>query len=387
MGLGAIVAQGQGLTSPPPPIEFGVMRLRESQEFYRAYEATFPSARPSGVTENDTVTVRAWFPTTNDGPAPLVVMLHYWGADDLNLEAALAKRLANAGIASAAISLPYHLERTPEGRRSGEAALTPDSSALKSTMAQALADVRRTIDWAQTRPEVDPNRIGIEGTSLGALVAALSFGVDHRIHAGTFLLGGADLAFVFWNSARTVSLRNSMRGQGYTEERLREELAEIEPLNALKSAPPRPALVISARYDTVVPPQSSSALFDALSDPDSIVLDSGHYGGSLIQNAILRHTAEFFVKTFRGEAYQAPGRLYVPTLRVGLALSAERGLQVVVGLDLWRLRNSNSLFASALATPQGVQGFLGYNLSSGLAVGAMVMPKRTAPGLFWSVVF
>ncbi|MCC6404486.1 MAG: prolyl oligopeptidase family serine peptidase [Fimbriimonadaceae bacterium] len=387
MGIGTIVAQCQSLTAPPPPIQFGPMRLRESQEFYREYQVEFPSARPSGVAANDTVTVRAWFPTTNDGPVPFVLMLHYWGATDLGLESALAKRLANAGIASAAIALPYHLERTPQGKRSGEAALTADSGELKLTMAQALADVRRTLDWAQGRPEVDASRMGIVGTSLGALVAALSFGVDHRIEAGAFLLGGADLAHVFWNSSRTVALRNEMRSQGYTEERLRSELTEIEPMEALKGAPPRPALVLSARYDNVVPPRSSSTLVAALAEPQVIILDSGHYGGSLIQNAILRNTAEFFAKTFRGEQYRAPGRLYVPTLRVGLALTSERGLQVAVGLDLWRLRNSNSLFASALATPQGVQGFLGYNLSSGLAVGAMVLPKHIQPGLFWSIVF
>lgn len=363
------------------------MRLQDAQEFYRSYEASFPSARPSGIAVNDRVKIRAFFPTTEDGPAPLVIVLHYWGATDLGVETAFAKRLATAGVAAALLSLPYHLERTPPGLRSGEAAISSNPAAMKETLAQALADVRRTIDWAWSRPEVDAKRIGIAGTSLGALVSALSFGVDDRIGAGAFLLGGGDLAHVFWNSSRTVAVRDAMRSRGYTESRLRDEFSELEPLNALRTAPARPTLVVSARYDTVVPPKSSSELIEALHEPETIVLDSGHYGGSIVQNAILRSTTEFFVRTFRGERYRAPGRLYVPTLRVGLGLTGERGLQVVVGVDMWRLRNSNSVFASVLATPQGIQGFLGYNVSSGLAVGAMALPKRTVPGVFWSVVF
>lgn len=358
-----------------------------SEEFYRHYETEFPSGRPSGVATNDRVRLRVFLPTTGEGPAPLVVVLHYWGATDLGLETAWARRLAEAGIASAVLALPYHIDRTPPGERSGERAVQPDSGRLRETLAQGVADVRRALDWAETRPEIDPRRFAVAGTSLGSLVAAACFAVDDRIQAGAFVLGGADFAHVFWNSSRTVSLRDAMRNRGYTEARLREELASVEPALRLAGARARPALVVSAKFDTVVPARSTKALVDAIPGAQTIVLDTGHYGGSLVQNSILRSATEFFARTFRGEEYRAPGRLYAPTLRVGLALASERGLQVALGVDLWRAGPGGRFFASGLVTPQGAQGFVGANLGSGLAVGAMVYPKRTAPGVFWNVIF
>lgn len=358
-----------------------------SEEFYRQYEATFPSSRPSGFAANDTVRLRVFLPTTGEGPAPFVVLLHYWGATDLGLETAWAKRLAEAGVASGLLALPYHLERTPPGERSGERAVQPDAAKLRETLAQSVADVRRAIDWAATRPELDSRRVAVAGTSLGAMTAAACYAVDERIVAGAFVLGGADFAHVFWNSSRTVSLRDAMRSRGYTESRLRAELEPVEPVLRLQGRPARPALVVSARYDTVVPPASSKALVDAIPGCQTIELDTGHYGGSLVQNPILRSVTEFLVRTFRGESYRAPSRLYAPTLRVGLALASERGLQVAVGVDVWRAGPGGRFFASGLVTPQGAQGFVGANLGSGLAVGAVVYPRRTAPGLFWSVIF
>jgi dienelactone hydrolase len=383
---GAIVSYAQEPLDPPGPYEFAPRRLRAEGEFYSEYETTYASARPSGSPGNDVVRLRVFLPTTEDGPVPFVVLLHYWGATDLNLEYAWARRLAEAGIGCGVIALPYHIERTPAGLRSGEAAVVPDSARLRETMAQSVADVRRALDWADTRPELDRSRYGVAGTSLGALVGALCFGVDRRLAAGVFVLGGADLAHVFWNSSRTVSLRDAMRSRGYTEDRLREELAGIEPATWLRQSPERPALVVTAKFDTVVPAASARALLDALPSAQTITLETGHYGGSLVQNAILRNATEFFARTFRGDSYRAPSRLYAPTLRVGLALASERGLQVAVGVDLWRSPRDGRFFGSVLVTPQGVQGFLGTNLGNGLAAGAMVLPKRTSPGLFWNVV-
>ena len=39
-------------------------------------------------------------------------------------------------------------------------------------MHQAEQDIRRTVDLLASRPEIDPQRIGITGISLGGIVAA-----------------------------------------------------------------------------------------------------------------------------------------------------------------------------------------------------------------------
>ena len=51
--------------------------------------------------------------------------------------------------------------------------------------------VRRAIDVLRARPEVDPNRIGLVGWSLGARVGAVTAGVDPRLKAVVLMSGGA----------------------------------------------------------------------------------------------------------------------------------------------------------------------------------------------------
>jgi len=385
-----ILAQAQpvSVTSPAPVVSFDQWREAGGDEFGREFRVAFPSPLVSGFPENDNVNLRAFVPTDALGPVPIVILLHYWGATDTALEEAMARQLNLAGVAAVIIPLPYHLSRTPEGTYSGELAVQADTAKLVATMTQSVLDVRRTLDWVATRPEFDTTKIGLGGTSLGALVAALVFAVEPRITCGCFMLGGADLAHVLWNSSRVVGQRETLRQRGYTEDRLREELVTIEPLTYLNQAARRPAFVISARHDTVIPALSTARLVDSLGSPETLSLDTGHYGGALIQSKLVRAVVRFFTETLSGKTFRAPKSFYAPTVRLGLVLSSERGLQVGAGIDVWKSNARGDAFATAMVTPQGVQGFIGYRLgSAGLAVGATVFPKRTSLGVFWSTVF
>ena len=166
---------------------------------------------------------------------PVVVVLHYWGASDQKAEVSLANDLLRRGIAAVLMPLPYHLSRTPAGYRSGQLAIQADPKVLVATMSQAVLDVRRTVDWIETRPEFDSRHIGIVGTSLGSLVAANSYGVESRFGPAAFVVGGADFAHIIWNSSRVVTQREDLRRRGYTEERMRDELKPIEPLEFLSA--------------------------------------------------------------------------------------------------------------------------------------------------------
>ena len=368
-------------------MEFEQWRLLGEDEFTREYEAAFPTAAPSGVGANDTVRLRVVTPAGLSGPVPAVVILHYWGATDINLEIAMGRTLAKAGVAGVVMTLPYHLQRTPPGSRSGEMALQADPTKLRATMTQSVLDVRRTVDWIASRPEFDSSRLGLAGTSLGAIVAGLAFTLEPRFTCGAFVLGGADVAHILWNSSRVVEQRETLRRQGYTEDRLRQELKSIEPLTYAKNPEPRPTLVVGARADTVVPPRATQSLIDGFGTSQTVWLDSGHYGGALVRSRLIGLMSRFLEAKLGGGAFEAPRTLSVPTLRVGLAATPERGLQVAVGTDLWRLNARRDAFLSPLLTPQGFQAFAGVRVSNGLAVGAMVLPKKVTWGAFWSVVF
>jgi dienelactone hydrolase len=285
---------------------------------------------------NDTVPLQVWIPSRREGPFPAVILLHYWGAGDIRSERNTAQELCRRGIAGIVLHLPYHLRRTPPGTRSGELAIVAKPEAMIRTMSQGVLDVRRAVDWIATRPEFDKEKIGIAGTSLGAIVASVSASVEPRLKFAAFVLGGADLAHILWNSSRVVKQRDEMRRDGLTEERLREVLKPIEPLRYLPEAKLQGSFVIGARYDSVIPAQDTQKLIDALDKPKSVWLDTGHYGGFLIQKQVQRAAAAFFASEFSGTAYVPPKRITAPTVRVGAQLNSDNGLEVSLGLDIWR---------------------------------------------------
>jgi len=380
------LAQPGAITQAPAQIPFEPWRETTSSEFVVRYEISFPSAVTSPYAINNTVTSKVYLPTERVGPVPCVILLHFWGATDSNVEIAMAEQLARRGIASVIMPLPYHLSRTPEGTRSGELTIVPDANKLRETMIQSVRDVRRTVDWIQSKSEFRSDAIGITGTSLGAIVTSMVFAVEPRIRTASFMLGGVDLAHILWNSSRVVALREVLRREGYTEDRLRRELAEIEPLNYLKPDD-RKSYVIKAKFDTVIPPASADRLINALGTPEVLQIDTGHYGGALVQSRLIRSVVRFFDANFAGSSFSAPEKFYSPTIRFGLTFNPDRGLQVAAGMDVWRLSKQSEAFASVLVTPRGLEGFLGIQVSRGISLGLSVNPRKTTIGGFWSIVF
>ena len=86
-------AQIKELTTPPEKIEFSPWNEIESDEFSKVYEVQFPSALNSPYPVNNTVRLRAFMPTDSIGTVPCVVLLHYWGATDLRLEAQIGREV------------------------------------------------------------------------------------------------------------------------------------------------------------------------------------------------------------------------------------------------------------------------------------------------------
>ncbi len=379
-------AQVPPVTQAPPAITFNNWQLVGPAGEATQYSVSFQSALPSEYAVNNTVPLSVYVPTAAKGPVPAVVVLHYWGATDLKVERALALELARKNIGCVVMTLPYHLSRTPEGYRSGALAVQADPEHLVTTMTQSVMDVRRAIDFIQSRPEFDKNSIGVAGTSLGSLVAALSFGVEPRIRYAAFVLGGVDLARIIWTSSRVVAERETLRSAGYTEDLLREQLRPIEPKEYLSSKSPNSSFIIGARYDTVIPRAATMELIEALPGAKTLWMDTGHYGGVFVENKILREVSKFFASKFTATDYQPPANLHAPTVRLGADLATGTGFDIAAGLDLIRPKNDRSLFMSLLVSPRGPRAFLGQGVDRGVAVGVIFTTKQPGIGVLWSTV-
>ncbi len=111
-------------------------------------------------------------PTTGQGPFPAVLMLHGYGSEK-NEVGAMYSRLAEALAAQGIGSLRVDFAGM------GESA----ASTLEYTWDSQIADAATALDWLVGQEVIDPERVGVQGFSLGSMVAAHLAGGDPRVAA------------------------------------------------------------------------------------------------------------------------------------------------------------------------------------------------------------
>src|SRR5439155_8700631 len=119
-------------------------------------------------------------------------------------------------------------------------------SALLRREQQSSADdvvaVRRAVDFLDTRPSIDPHRIGLVGWSSGARTGAVVAGVEPRIRTFVLMSAGAvpvsDYAKIAPSSLRSEITR---------------VLGTIDPLRWIAHARPGSIFLQDGLHDEVVP--------------------------------------------------------------------------------------------------------------------------------------
>ncbi|WP_282940377.1 alpha/beta hydrolase family protein [Paenibacillus sp. RC67] len=206
--------------------------------------------------------------TTGSGKRPAVLAVHGHGFGSKEVVGLTADGLDNTGnwnlYKHFSISLVQmgFVVIAPELLGFGDRRLEQDAQAdptsnscfrLASSlmlMGQSLAGIRvyellRTLDYAQTRDEVDPHRIGCMGMSGGGMVTALASAIDERIQA-TVISGYANI-FKASIMDRNHCLDNYVSGL----------LQYGEMPDWIGLIAPRPLFVESGTVDTVFPIKGS----------------------------------------------------------------------------------------------------------------------------------
>lgn len=127
----------------------------------------------------------------------------------------------------------------------------------RNIIAQTVFDLRRAVDFIETREELDHKRIGYYGISLGGIIGTVFCGVEKRVKVPVIALAGGQLNLLYEENALSSEVKNFM--------------SIIEPLNFVKQIFPRPLLMLNAKNDEVVPPVMSKLLFYAANDPKEII--------------------------------------------------------------------------------------------------------------------
>src|SRR5205085_2727930 len=150
------------------------------------YHLRFPSPVKSATPENNTVHAEFYLPQ-GKGPFPAVIVLDVTAGNQM-LSRGFATVFARHGIAGLFVQMAYYGPRRPPGSRLR--LLSPDVRHTVAAVTQTVLDLRVAAAWLESRPEVDKDRLGILGTSLGSFLSALAAEMEPKLRRVVVLLGG-----------------------------------------------------------------------------------------------------------------------------------------------------------------------------------------------------
>ncbi len=260
-------------------------RVRDEKSYW-IEKLTFPSSMAS-----HRVTAYHYRPKSGENP-PTILIIPVLGGNYF-----FSKNIAQYLVRKGYTTLRF--ERTTDPLEA-EKGLDYTEKVLR----HATIDLRRIIDWLIHRNKVSSHRIGLVGISMGAIVAALAVGVEPRIGPASIILGGGNIAAILASSREDEVVRfreEIMRAGGISLEQFHEEaanvLAPVDPLTYASRADPENISMFTARFDKVIPYQTSKELWMALGKPMWIRMPTGHYTSALLMGYI-RHRIWIHFKGF-----------------------------------------------------------------------------------------
>lgn len=273
---------------------------------------TWPSAGENGQPGN--VMTARYYQRKAPGPQSLVVVLPIWGGHPYP-SSIVTRDLTNAGWGNVMHVLGEHmiidwatLENAPT-----VPSFTRVMEQMVDRMRVAVIDLRRLMDWAESRPEIDARRIGLVGFSESTLQVAGVLASDERLAAAVLVMGGAHPHAVLGTCyGPPAEVRRAVLPRfGWTVSQYIDTLdplmASIDPARLGSRVDPGRVLVLDAHDDDCIPQSARDALWRALGRPERITVRASHAGSFLAMtflggNHIRKSIARFLARTLAAPA-------------------------------------------------------------------------------------
>ena len=336
----------------------------EPQDGAHVSKITFPSPVTTSYPANNRVTAFLFLPP-KPGPHPAMVVLHEWNAGSPNAGFRLCGAIVRAGVAALLVEEPYSLDRRPPGVQTSDAQiLSGDVPHMVANMRQAVIDARRGLDYLAQRPDVDANRLGVSGISLGGVLSGVVASVDPRVKVVLTLVGGADFARGFWNGLLTRKFRGDIQRRGYSFETFQQAVAPVEAANWARPFDPADALLMNGRDDVVIFPEQARALSCVLGGAPIVWANTGHYGLQFSQAQAGEVARRFLRARFFGEntPFRPPSSLSAKTIKLGVLLGGHEGASPLIAYTLLNLEPQGRLTLDGQLTLHGLSGALSARL-------------------------
>jgi len=267
------------------------VELRDTRQVYDLLRVRFAAYDQSDPNNSEVV---AWYYRRRGaGPLPGIVQIPILGGD-YGPSIAFAEFYADKG---------FHVLRF---ERKAELFL-PDKGLehTRKVLINSVIDMRRGLDWWTTLPELDRTRLGVSGISMGGFFGSVLTAVDDRVAAAALMLNGGDLAqlLTITDEGWVEQVREEfLASRQWTHQQLYDEAdrlwRDIDPLTVAPRIDPHKVLLISARFDRIVPYDLSTVWWEAAHRPRRITIPTGHYGSVVFISYIQRKCADHFRRVF-----------------------------------------------------------------------------------------
>jgi dienelactone hydrolase len=252
------------------------------------YTLTFPSPVKSKHEENNTVPCEFYVPKGAKKRPAVVVLDILDGA--MVVSRAQALWLAQHDIPALIVQMAYYGPRRPKGSK--ERLLSTDVEKSVANITQTVLDCRRAVAWLETRPEVDPAKLGLLGTSLGSFVGGVTAAVEPKVKRVCLLLGGGGLVDAFQQHPQAGPGLAMLALVGITPDKLKKLIDPIDPLTYADKLRAKKLLLIGASRDDVVPPVAMKTLWEATGKPSVLWVDATHVGAALYLLPMMREVVK-----------------------------------------------------------------------------------------------
>ncbi len=268
---------------PHRPIDAKVETVRNKKR-YAIKRVEFASALNVFGTENIKVD---YYVQKGQGKFPTVLALPIAGGVDFCVES-FARHYASNGFNCAVVH-----------NRSVELDTIESAEQAEDYLRQTVLDSRQVLDYLVAQEEVDADKIGCLGLSLGGIKASVVSGVDERIKCTVVGLAGGSMADIFLESKeKTVrDCAKQWMELGVSPEALRIELEDklvTDPLRLAKYVDAGNTLMYIAAFDRIVPKECGKNLWRATGKPEVVYLFSGHFTALLFLPYAERNSLAFF---------------------------------------------------------------------------------------------
>jgi dienelactone hydrolase len=256
----------------------------------RVSRLRFPSPVVTPCIENNTVHAEYYRPR-GQGPFPAVIVLDITGGDQ-SLSRSICTHLARNGVAGLFVQMAYYGPRRPPG--SSLRLLTVDYEHTLEAIRQTVLDLRCATAWMASRPELNPTRLGILGTSLGSFIGTVTAEMEPRLTKVAVLLGGGGLISGYYDHPQAAPFRAVWEALGGTREMMAKVVAPADPLTCAANLRDRKVFIMAGKRDDIVPPKMAEALWAATGKQRIVWFDCTHYGAVIYIATGLDLIVKFF---------------------------------------------------------------------------------------------